>query len=354
VEFGADGRASEPQPRLTLKGRACDFSPDGKTIASGGADLTIRLWNLGSGKNASAWKGHTGPVWSVAFSPDGKSLASGSEDKTIRLRDVATGKNTATLQGHVQRVQRIVYSRDGKTLLSSCIDNSAKLWDLATGKETMTLNGSLFGAFSPNGKTVLVGDFSAITLVGLERDKRTRHLDLPAGIRAERMTSAVFSPDGKTIAVVSGRSKKMLRLFDSTTCKPIAAFEYVRGATNVAFTPDGKFVAMGGDGGPFLHDIAKGEIARQYKLPGGYVECVAFSPDGKTLAGGGDSRDFDVRLWDVTTGRNFAAFKIRAAPPQLNFAYELLFGPEGKTLAAKGYDENISVWDVPQARLADR
>jgi WD40 repeat protein len=80
-------------------------------------------------------KGHTELVRSVAFSPDGKTLASGSQDKTIKLWDVAAGKEQATLKGHTHEVYFVAYSSDGKTLASGSGDET-KLWDLPAAKKT--------------------------------------------------------------------------------------------------------------------------------------------------------------------------------------------------------------------------
>jgi WD40 repeat protein len=78
----------------TLRGHehivsAIAVSPDGKTLASGCVDNTVKLWDMGSGENLVTLKGHGDAIWSVAFSPDGKTLASASADKTIKLWEVA-------------------------------------------------------------------------------------------------------------------------------------------------------------------------------------------------------------------------------------------------------------------------
>ena len=93
------------------------FSPDGKILASGSYDNTVKLWDVATGASLSTLEGHEYVVYSVAFSPDGKTLASGSSDRTIKLWDVATGANIATLKGYGLEVSSVAFSPDGQRLL---------------------------------------------------------------------------------------------------------------------------------------------------------------------------------------------------------------------------------------------
>ncbi|MGB6296557.1 MAG: hypothetical protein WBF90_10265, partial [Rivularia sp. (in: cyanobacteria)] len=101
-----------------------------KTLATGGDDYTIKLWNIPTGKLISNLSGHQDRVISVAFSPDGKTLATGSWDKTIKLWNPTTGKIISTLNRHQDTVSSVAFSPDGKTLASGSVDKTIKLWSL--------------------------------------------------------------------------------------------------------------------------------------------------------------------------------------------------------------------------------
>jgi serine/threonine protein kinase len=104
------------------------YSPDGRYLASGSGDKTIKVSEVATGKQLRTLTGHSDKVSSVAYSPDGRYLASGSNDKTIKIWEVATGKQLRTLTGHYGEVYSVIYSPDGRYLASGSVDKSIKIW----------------------------------------------------------------------------------------------------------------------------------------------------------------------------------------------------------------------------------
>ncbi|MCP4398358.1 MAG: hypothetical protein GY801_13810 [bacterium] len=322
------------------------FSPDGRMLASGSADHTIKLWEVQTGQELRTLAGHDDIVESVAFSPDGQTLASGSHDNTIKLWDIQTGQNLRTLTGHNNRVYSVVFSPDGQTLASGSDDNTIKLWDIRTRKELHTLIGhdSVVSsvAFSPDGQMLASGSFdTTITLWEVQTGRILRTLTR----RSHEVTSVAFSPDGQMLA--SGSADDTITLWDVQTGQALRtmighADEVVVSElmVSVAFSPDGQTLA----GGSFDHtiklwEVRTGQALRTLTGHNGKVYSVAFSPDGQMLASG--SVDNTIKLWEVRTGQTRRTLTGHGASVK-----SVAFSPDGQTLISSRADHTIALWEM--------
>jgi RNA polymerase sigma factor (sigma-70 family) len=187
------------------------FSPDGKQVATGGNDRTVRFWDSNTGKELRQLPVQAMAVDCLAYSPDGATLATGGGGGVSHLWEASTGKPMYTLRGPTSWAVRLAFSRDGGTLIVANRDDLVqgaplRLWDVATGKERVRFAGhqrTAFGvAFSPDGRTIVSGGGDGTLLVwdvtGRMKDGKFVAAELTAAER-DAAWSAVLDTDGAKV-----------------------------------------------------------------------------------------------------------------------------------------------------------
>jgi WD40 repeat protein len=337
---------------------AVSFSPDGRTLAAGGQDQKVWLWDVSgpAPRERARLGGHTASVRAVAFTLDGRTLASAGADGTARLwaLDGDAPRERAVLRGPAS-VSGLAFSPDGQALVTACGDHTVRLWDVgreAPCERVLDPGQALFVrslAFAADGRTLALGC----------SDKTVRLWDLGGRAPRERLVvrglaqvpdSLAPSPDGKALAL--GQADGSVRLWDLGADVPreraLLKAPALR-APRVQFSPDGKALLVAGEElrlwdvrGPAPRELA---LPRRPTLP----SWAAFSPDGRTLALG-DGKWNDTLLWDLSGGRP----RERGAVGRRSRG--AAFSPDGRTLlsltwSSTGTGTAVAAWYLDSRRL---
>ncbi len=357
LDFSADGsviaiggsytawvwRLGDKNPFLTLAGhkdaRGIGYTvtavafhphPDKQILATAAYDMTIRLWNLQSGKQVALLQGHGGYIAELEFSPDGQELLSASQDNTARIWDFANERERVKLYGHPNSVFSASYSRDGKKIVTGSADATARIWDAESGREIVLLSSHtkpvVWVRFASDDRQVISASWDGT----VKTWSASGHIG--------RTDAVWFSPDGSVVAT-SG-DDRTIRLWDAASGDELRVLtKHQKAVTSLRFSGDGTRLASGDASGQIeVWDPSTGKNVASLCCHSDGIESIAFSPDGSRLvsAAGSDG----VALWNVD--RQVLDVRLPFKP---GFASEkVAFSPDGQWIAAHANDGTVSIW----------
>jgi len=350
---------------LDLKGHtnwveAARFSPDGHHLATASKDGTVKYWNISS---------HSGAVNTVAFSPDGKELVTGSSDQKAMVwrLGVHRPKLLHTLDAHTDQVYQVAVDPSGRFIATAGFDNKVRIWDFRSGKPIASL---------PHWDSLRDVTFSdppgyVATAAGSGKGRLYELTDTGANQISEATHSVINTPDfvqASSVLLLPGQERWItagydgkLKLWDFTSPKaqqlgeiaiPDKAGRYI---FDLALTPDGKQVAALSNrtGRVYVWPLEAfsdqdATVARTYDVPGTTCSAFAFSPLQATGLLAIACNDAEVHLLDVDTGEEVKRISIHQRP-----VVDVAFSPDGKLLASASLDGSfhVSPLDLDDLRL---
>ncbi len=339
---------------------ALDFSYDGKYIASGSKDMTVRLWDTKRRKKRHTLKGHTGWVTSVALSKDGNTVASGDTDGILRLWETEDGKEVATLKGHTNSIVALRFTPDGKTLASASADGTIRFWEVNSGEEikvfaTGHTESVKAIAFSSDGFTLSCAMFNGtVQKYDIATQKQLSTLTTESQIVAEQV---VLTPDASLLAckplenpivfnikgteydqyASSHRIPGNFRVWDVLTGKELPT---QMSARDIVLSQNNKYIARHKWNQINVSDVRNGNDLFQIDIEN---DSILFSPNSKLLVTGEWSSN-PSEIWDVQEQKRLATLGTGDEP--------IVFSADGNILACN-HSNDVIFWDlsVPEEPL---
>jgi len=308
--------------------------------------------------------GHKEPIRDVAVTKDGKKALTCGEDMTIRVWDLGTGKEVKVIEGHQGFTWQLGLTADEKEVISSGgPDKTLRLWDLESGKEVKKYTGfgtrAYAAAVSPDGKWVVGGE-GGVGADDEKGDPEDAKFDVllfnkESGKLEHRMKGhtgyvwrAAFSPDSKKVAT-AGMNDNSFRIWDVATGKALVEKKdaHDNWVTGVVFVNGGKQLltcARHSDGNKAneikLWDAETGKLEKTFENLADDCEAIAVSKDGKRLLA---TAGKVVVLFDLDTGKIIHRFEEHTEP-----VTAVAFTPDGKKALSAGKDKTLRLWKLPK------
>jgi WD40 repeat protein len=293
-------------------------------------------------------EGHRKHVYCIATSRDGKRIASGSEDKTVRIWDSETGQLKFTIDNQDAGVLCLSFSKNGSTVVSGCSDGRIKVWELRDADGAQLLRTQHDHAaqvedvkVSPDG-TRLASSCEEGPVVISDMQTGARVWTLAA--HASAVFCVAWSPDGELVASAGEDGHVIVwRARDGTQeVGPLKGHK--SSVTCVVFfnTCSKHFVSAGGDKCIVIWELlGNGAAAEKHRLKGhaGTVESISLSPNDRFLVSG--SRDMSVRVWETATGLMKTKLEGHA-----KWARTVVWLAQGRYIVSGGDDKTVRVWEM--------
>jgi WD40 repeat protein len=287
---------------------AAALSPDGKTLAVGGAPVgngrlgyPIYLIDLSGGRIERSLLGHRNWIWGLAFSPDGKRLASASGDHMVGLWDLSAGVRERILVGHKDQVRDVVWSPDGKRLATASFDKTARLWSAETGESQVVLEGHeqelRCVAWSPDGKTIATGGQDQRLILWAPDGKVKQKLEK----LGNWITSLSFTRSSKSLLYTRGspvfRDRTVTFMTVETGKERLKFTQHNNSVFAGAISPDMNTAATaGGDSHEiYLWNTDDARVLSRLSGPARSVVSAAWKHDGISVAWGSTRKDDPIK-----------------------------------------------------------
>jgi WD40 repeat protein len=319
------------------------WSPDGHRLATAGSDGTVRVWDARTGEQQQPMTPHSGPVFSVAWSPDGAYLATVGDDGKFRILDLATGR-PRPVGARSGAVWSVAYAPDGATLATASRDGTVMIWDAYTGEERGALSGHPGQVsaivFARDGTKLVTAGTSGVIRIW---DLGTRREQAQLTGHTDGVWSLAYAPDGTPASdgtLASAGNDGKIRIWDPDNRREQAQLTGHTGDVwSLAYAPDGTLASAGNDGKIRIWDPDNRREQAQLTGHSGDVRSVAYAPDGRKLASGGEE-DGTVRIWDARTGSQETELTGHAGSISA-----IAYAPDGNAVASASRD-GVRIWDI--------